>query len=327
MCIVGCGSFAWTVAESMEPVRDEVDLYFASREVGRAQDYCRRFRGQGYFGSYAAAASDPRVEAIYVCTPHHLHREHVELAAGQGKHVLVEKPIARTLAEGERIIRTAEAAGVTLMVAENYHFLAQARRCRELVAQGVVGDLRLIQLQEENLFTPEGWRNDAMLNGGGVFIDGGIHKAHFLRCLAGEPETVYAAELPKSMTGHAGEDGLVMVVRWPSGAVGLINHSWTAAARPAPATVAVSGAEGRIFFEVRSGRLTLCRGSEETTEELPPDYRGVPAMTLEFRDSIRQGRTPEMSGAEGLLDLALVLAAYESARRGAAVAMADWLAG
>ena len=321
LCMMGCGSFAQTVAESLEPAREQLDLYFASRDPTRARDYCRRFRGQGYFGSYETAAADPRVEAMYVCTPHHLHWTHVALAAGHGKHVLVEKPLARTLDEGAELIGAAKAAGVTLMVAENYHFLAQARRCRELVAQGAVGDLRLVQLQEENRFTPVGWRTDAARNGGGVFIDGGIHKVHFLRCLAGPPQTVYAAELPKAMAGHAGEDGMVMVARWPSGLVGLINHSWAASARHTPPTVAVSGSEGLIRFDVGSGRISLHRGGKEETWELDPDYRGCPAMLREFRDSVRQGREPEMSGAEGLADLALVLAAYESARAGASVAV------
>src|SRR5215475_4348713 len=70
-------------------------------------------------GSYAAAAPDPRVEALYLCTPHHLHRAHVALAAQAGKHILVEKPLALTLAEGRTMIAAAQRAGVTLMVAEN----------------------------------------------------------------------------------------------------------------------------------------------------------------------------------------------------------------
>ena len=329
LCIVGCGSFARTFARSIQEVRGEIDLFFASRDAGRAQDYCRRFQGQGWFGSYQSAAADPRVEAMYLCTPHHLHREHAELAARHGKHILLEKPIARTVAEGQEIIRAAaeakdgskdkpkNRAGVTLMVAENIRFLAQVRRCKELVESGAIGNLRLIQLQEEYPFTPGGWRSDRERNGGGVFIDGGIHKVHLLRYLAGEPETIFAAELPKAMAGFEGEDGLIVVARWPTGAVGLINHSWTAAANPAPSSVAVSGTAGRIYFEMGSRRLSLYRGERAETWQLDADGSGLPAMVREFRDSIRQQREPEVSGAAGLRDLELTLAAYESARRGA----------
>jgi phthalate 4,5-cis-dihydrodiol dehydrogenase len=86
----------------MQSARDEIERIFASRDVERARAYAETFWGSGVFGSYEAAAADPRVEALYLCTPHHLHREHVALAAQAGKHILVEKPIARTLAEPRR---------------------------------------------------------------------------------------------------------------------------------------------------------------------------------------------------------------------------------
>ena len=74
------------------------------------------------FGSYEEAAADPRVQAMYICTPHHLHWEQAVMAARAGKHVLVEKPIALTLEEANDIVAEAQRAGVTLMVAENYRY-------------------------------------------------------------------------------------------------------------------------------------------------------------------------------------------------------------
>ena len=123
LCVLGCGSFAAAFARSMAALSGEVDLYFASRDLGRAEEYAARFNGIDAFGSYEEAVADPRVEAVYVCTPHHLHREHASLAFRAGKHVLLEKPIAGTLADAEAMIREAESAGVTFMVAENYRFL------------------------------------------------------------------------------------------------------------------------------------------------------------------------------------------------------------
>src|SRR2546427_7729598 len=104
LCVVGCGAFARTFAQAMQSARDEIEIFFASRDVERARAYAETFRGSGVFGSYEAAAADPRVEALYLCTPHHLHRAHVVLAAQAGKHILVEKPLARTLAEGRAMI-------------------------------------------------------------------------------------------------------------------------------------------------------------------------------------------------------------------------------
>ena len=81
LCVVGCGEFARTFAKAMEPLRSEVDLYFASRQAQRAESYAREFDGIDAFGSYRAAAADPRVAAMYLCTPHHLHLEHTLIAA------------------------------------------------------------------------------------------------------------------------------------------------------------------------------------------------------------------------------------------------------
>src|SRR5215831_2663950 len=250
VCIVGCGQFARTFVQALQPVRDDLDLFFASRDIARARAYAALFQGCGAFGSYAAAAADPRVEAMYLCTPHHLHQAHVALAAQAGKHILVEKPIARTLAEGRGIIAEAQRAGVTLMVAENARFMAAVRQCQALIAQGSVGDLRVVQFHEETPFQPGNWRSRRVLNGGGVFIDSGIHKVHLLRYLAGEPAHLYAAALPQALAQHEGEDGMVVMTRGASGVVGMIHHAWTSAQRPGPPWIAVSGTRGRIAFEM-----------------------------------------------------------------------------
>jgi len=323
LCVIGCGQFAQTFAQEIAPLRDRVDLLFASRDLAKARDYQERFQGKGCYGSYEAAFADPRVEAVYICTPNHLHCEHVTLAARKGKHLLVEKPMARTLEEGRTIIAEARRARTTLMVAENFHFMAAVQRCKELVDNGIIGDLRLIQLQEQSPFIPGTWRSNRQLNGGGVFIDGGVHKVHFLRLLAGEPDSIYAAALPHGLSGFQGEDGLVMMCRWQSGTVGIINHSWTNSRRPQPAWVSVEGTRGRIYFEIGAPWLRVEKGNSEQTLQLDADHQGLTGMVEDFLDSIRQQRTPLVSGDDGVRDLALVLKAYESMNSGESIAMGD----
>jgi predicted dehydrogenase len=316
LCIVGCGQFARTFVQGLQPMRDDLDLFFASRDVTRARAYAALFQGSGAFGSYEAAAADSRVEAMYLCTPHHLHQAHVALAAQAGKHILVEKPIARTQAEGRAMIAAAQQAGVTLMVAENARFMAAVRQCKALIARGCVGDLRVVQLHEETPFQPGHWRSRRDLNGGGVFIDSGIHKVHLLRYLAGEPAHLYAAALPQALTQHEGEDGVVVMTRGASGVVGVIHHAWTSAQRPAPPWVVVSGTHGRLSFEMGAPWLRLDQGSTERTWQCTDDPSGLISMVQAFRDSVRAGHEPEMSGNEGLRDLRVVLKAYESMARG-----------
>ena len=321
LCVVGCGSFAGAFAQAMEPLRGELDLFFASRDPARASNYAARFNGAGSFGSYEAAGDDSRVEAMYICTPHHLHRVHVELAAAAGKHVLVEKPIARTLNEAHAMIYATEGAGVTLMVAENYRFMSGIRLAKRLIDDGSIGTLRMVQVQEEALFEPGRWRNNRELNGGGVFIDGGIHKADGLVFLGGRPESVFAAAVPPGTPGLEAEDGLAMITKSRAGVVGVINHTWTCA-KPSPIWLSVLGTSGSIYYEAGQLRLRLDDGIAAKTFDLEPDGFGQQTMVREFMRSIEEGREPEMSGAAGMVDLEVVLAAYESVETGQAVTLA-----
>ena len=316
LCVLGCGAFAATFARAMAELGDEIALYFASRDLNRAREYVARFGGVDAFGSYEAAAAHPDVDALYVCTPHHLHREHVALGLSRGKPVLVEKPIAGSLADAEAMVRQAEAAGVPLMVAENYRFLPAVQQAKALIDAGRLGPLRLIQLHEQYPFQPAGWRSRPELNGGGVLIDGGIHKVSALSFLAGRPHRVYAKGILPGQPGLAAEDGVVIVTDSDAGVVGVINHSWSVAPPSPHSWVSIDGAQASLYFEVGRPWLRLTEAGGATILELPHHPNGLVPMAREFRQCLREGRRPAMDGAAGIADLALVLKAYESMATG-----------
>lgn len=319
LCVVGCGHFARIFAQELQAIAGEVDLSFAGRDVQRAAGYAAAFNGEASFGSYEAAATDSSVDAMYLCTPHFLHLKHVAMAAAAGKHILLEKPMARTIEEAKEIIRTAERAKVNLMVAENYRFMAVVRRAKELIDGGTLGDLRLIQLQEEADFRPSQWRTIRKLNGGGVLIDGGIHKIDILLYLAGRPKDVYATALPQVLAESEGEDGSIVITHSKTGVVGLVNRSWAKVHGREPKWVSVSGSKARISFDLAGTQLIFDDGLEERTLEAPGDRQGLISMVQEFRDSIRQSREPEISGSVGMEDLEITLKAYESMESGQTV--------
>ena len=318
LCVLGCGNYAATFARQLltsagpNPVR----LYFASRGLRRAQAYNHRFHGHGAFGSYEEAVADPRVDACYVCTPHHLHLEHTLLAISHRKHVLVEKPIARDVDEAQRMIDTSESAGVILMVAENARFLPVVRQCRQLIDDGLLGELRLAQFQQEGPFRPSGWRASSEQMSGGLFIDGGIHLVDMMVHLAGRPVEVSAAKLPHAMTGMEGEDGVAMIARLPGGAVAFINYSWAATQRIPRAWVSLSGSRGKIIFRPGGQTITLETTTGRRQWLFSEDRMGLSAVAQEFHDAIAERREPVMLAKEGLYDLDLVLAAYRSAETG-----------
>ncbi|MDA1127669.1 MAG: Gfo/Idh/MocA family oxidoreductase [Chloroflexi bacterium] len=321
LCIIGCGRFARTFAKSLADARDSVDLYFASRDYARARAYSDEFDGAGAFGSYRDAASDSRIDALYICTPHDLHLEHARLAATWQKHILLEKPIARTIREGRLIISTARDARVNLMVAENYRFLAPVQEAKKLIESGDLGQVRLVQLQEEYPFDPGSWRNETERNGGGVFIDGGIHKVSVLSYLSGLPNQVYGAQTLPGVSGLEAEDGIVVTTRSPEGVVGIINHTWSIGKTSNRPWVGVLGTLANLHFELGDSWLKIDYGISQETRLFDADHCGILPMVLEFRRSIMEATEPAMTGEDGLNDLDIVLKAYQSAQTGLAVVL------
>ena len=205
------------------------------------------------------------------------------------------------------------------MVAENYRFLSPVQEAKRIIESGALGRVRLIQLHEQYPFDPSSWRNDRELNGGGVMIDGGIHKASVLAYLAGRPNQVYAVLVPPGIPGLEAEDGIVVTTRSPQGVVGIINHTWSIGKATERPWVSVSGTRANLRFEMDRRRLNIDYGDSQETRLFDCDYRGLMPMVLEFRRSILEESEPSMTGEEGLKDLAIVLKAYESAQAGQAL--------
>ena len=321
LCVLGCGNFAKTFAESIQPLLINIDLYFASRNVHKARQYNQEFNGVGAFGSYREAVDNPSIKATYICTPHHVHLEHSILSAKSGKHILVEKPISNTVQSAKDIIAAAEQHNVKLMVAENYRFMPCVQLCKQLIDQGAIGKVRTIQIQQESPYKAADWRKDPHKNGGGVFIDAGIHKIHFLRYILGEPYSIYAAAPNFGGDNQGIEDGMIFTAKWGSGEVGLIYHSWTYSNIHSNHWVSVSGTQGRIYFELIKQTLHLEKGGTSQIIKISDPPNGILAMTQEFINSITQNRLPEMTGEEGLKDLILVHKAYESAKTATSISL------
>ena len=134
-------------------------------------------------------AADPAVELVYVASPHQFHAAHVQVAAAAGKHVLVEKPMALTLAECDAMIAACRAAGVHLIVGHSHSFDAPYLEARRLIASGGCGQVRMIQALNYTDFLyrprrPEELRSEL---GGGVVFSQAAHQVDVVRLLAGAP--------------------------------------------------------------------------------------------------------------------------------------------
>lgn len=146
----------------------------------------RDFGGKGY-ETVEALCADPAINAVYVATPHELHAEHSIAAARAGKHILVEKPLATTLADAKKMVSESNIAGVRVVVGHSHSFDPPVVRARAIVASGAVGRVRMITAINftDFLYRPRRPEELDSGRGGGVLFSQAAHQVDTVRLLAG----------------------------------------------------------------------------------------------------------------------------------------------
>jgi predicted dehydrogenase len=212
--ILGTGAIAKRFAEGLPLCKSGALVAVGSRSQETADNFCAEFGGKAY-ASYEAAIADPDVQAVYIALPHHLHKEWTIRAAQAGKHILCEKPFTLNLAEAREALQAVQAAGVFFMEAFMYRFHPQTLTVREMLKNGVIGDVRMIQTNMGGISRREGkhFRIDAPL-GGGAMMDVGCYPVSFARMVAGEEphKLMYSAKLVDGYDAHG-----VGLMEFPSG--------------------------------------------------------------------------------------------------------------
>ncbi|HEY7068157.1 MAG TPA: Gfo/Idh/MocA family oxidoreductase [Chloroflexota bacterium] len=164
-----------------------VKLAAAADVRGDALDVFAREFDAPTFTSVEALCASPAVDAVYVCTPAYLHAEHVVTAAEHGKHVICEKPMALSVAEGEAMVAAAERNGVVLVCGHTHSFDAPIRKLAHLVRGGPYGPLMMLQTWNytDLLYRPRApWELDTRQGGGVVYIQA-PHQVEIVRAVGG----------------------------------------------------------------------------------------------------------------------------------------------
>jgi len=148
-------------------------LSFYSRTLATAREYQRRYGGDRAFDDLGDALTHPGIESCVICVPHHLHEEYVAAAVQARKHILLEKPLAHSLASAARIADLVATAGHgrAFMLAEQMHYLPVLSHLRRLPQSSAV---RYV-FTDRSPYQPTGWRTQLDCAGGGVMLDLGIH--------------------------------------------------------------------------------------------------------------------------------------------------------
>jgi predicted dehydrogenase len=256
-------------------------------------------------------AADPEVDAAVVGTPNALHAEQAVAFLEAGKHVLVEKPMARTLAEADTMIAAARASGAWLMVAHCWRFHPDVRALRARVAAGELGEIvKTRSYGAHARWGPSGWFTDPALAGGGAMLDMGVHAVDTTRYLLGDPEPVRVCAAVGTRYGaYPVDDDAVLLVTWSNGTTSVVESGWwqpKVAGLEADTELYGTGGYARVW-----GLTEPPAGYQHLTQPM------FSAQLAEFVDAVAGGRQPRPSGEDGRVVVQVVEQAYASGGSGA----------
>lgn len=308
--------------------RPDVRLAWITAQ-GPNGDAARRMAASLHVPFQAEPSTD--VDAAYVATTPGEHLAVVERLAGQGVHLLLDKPIALTMEDGTAIDRIAREAGIRLMVPFNPRGQLGPRAAKERIERGELGDIQLMQVTKEGRLPLAitgldcSWLTDPARAGFGGFGDIGIHAIDAMRWLLGrEAHSVYA-RIHGGLHPDLAVDSLgTAIITWDGGAISTLTAGW---ANPdgypigLDASFEIVGTAGavRVDHPYQEYRVADGRRSERV-----PVSRTDAAWVLDtFIDSVRRNVEPPITAIDALRALELVLACYRSARQGTEVHLAD----
>lgn len=275
--------------------------------------------------------ADERVDAISVCVPHSLHREVALAAIAAGKHVLLEKPMALSVAECDDILDAAARAGVRVGVSHNQLFYPPHVRACQLVRSGALGRPLLLRMRLGIGGKFAGWRADPVATGGGLLFDAGVHRFYMARALCGEVcEVAAMADAPRDR----GEDLAVVLLRFASGALGVIEANYHCPPGAFDDAIEVCCAAGMLYlsgceadFEgFRTGpALRRYDGAWHDEHVAPGGWEeSVYESVRGFVRALALGAPPPVDGREGRAVVELIERVYAlTGPRGAAAVPAD----
>ena len=283
------------------------------------------------------------VDIVVISTPNHLHKEHAIAALNMGKHVLLQKPLANSLQDALEIVQAARRHSTIAGIYMSYFDQPLLHDLRGMVEAGFFGTITQVHMKVMHAggvtwsnqadAGNRSWRVSIEETGGGAFIQLAIHSIRTISWILSEEVThVQGFATNRMCPGLEGEDSAVALLRFQSGTFATLNISWCASGEE----LAIHGAEGSLIYQdshrvrVQSnhdydGIVLHYRAAEEVTMECYAPALSAASQPFNqhrmFIESVRDGREPFVTVEDGLRDLAVVAAFYDSVGRGACVSV------
>jgi predicted dehydrogenase len=286
--ILATGGIAHKFATGLSVLDDAKAVAVGSRTKAGADTFADEFNIPRRYDSYEALANDPEVEAIYVATPHPYHKDNAIMCLNAGKAVLVEKPFAINMTEAQAMVDVARQKKVFLMEAMWTRFLPAIVRALELIANGTIGEVRMLNADfgfRTNV-NVEGRLFDLAL-GGGALLDVGIYPLSLASRLFGTPKSIASAA---SLGVTGADEQSAYLLSYDQGQLALLSS----ASRTNTAHEAIIyGTEGSIripdWWHAQKLILTV-NGKSPETMDIPHLGNGYPHEAIEVAQCLRAGK-------------------------------------
>lgn len=258
--ILSAGHIAEKMAGTLSEMTDELVPYaIGARDLGRAKAMADKFGFEKSYGSYEELVQDENVDLVYVATPHSHHYEHVKLCLNHGKHVLCEKTFTVNAVQAKKLIALAKEKNLFLGEAVWTRFLPFAAKAKEIISQGVIGDVQAIQCgfgqpltHKTRMISPE--------LAGGALLDLGIYPLTLASMFLGSDVKDFTGEAVLTDEGVDAQHGITLKYKY--GKMAFLSSSMTAWMTN---TGVISGSLGHIILHDfwKCERMTICvRGRE-----------------------------------------------------------------
>jgi predicted dehydrogenase len=287
------------------------------------------------------ALLDADVDAVYIATPAHLHRDHVLACAEAGKNILCEKPLGMTIAEAQEMIESCRTAGVKLGCAFMMRFVAQHVEALKLINEGRLGKPTYGRAQLSCWYPPmEGaWRQDSVTGGGGSLIDMGGHCIDLLEMFFGKISRV-SCFINNTVHDYESEDSATALLLFENGALATVDTFFCIPDASSKNVLELYGSQGSILAKGTIGQgpagqmvaflegedkgydARQARGADNGMIIAPEPVNTYRAEIEEFAQAIIEDREPVIGAELGLRSQKVLAGCYESARSGKAVEVA-----
>lgn len=287
--ILGPGSIANSFTRGLKLLPDARIAAVGSRSQEKADAFADQYGIPTRHASYEALVRDPGVDIIYVATPHPFHHPCVQLCLEHGKAVVCEKPFTVNAAQARDLIAMARERGIFLMEAMWTRYFPLMARVRELVAEGAIGDVQLVQADfgfrcgwdpASRLLAPE--------LAGGALLDVGVYVVSLASMLLGTPDRITGL-------AHVGETGVdevsAITLGYASGALAQLS---CAVRSNTPQEALIVGTEGSIRIARpfwMPSTMTVSRDGKEELIGMPFGEHGMSHEAAYAMQCLRDGKT------------------------------------